>query len=584
MSVCAQNTFDQSEPPGQTPSSVFAEAGINVNKEHVGSADDRENVMYLNDQHCGLVMKELKNQRQTGAMCDAVLLVNDSLQLKAHKCILAANSPYFNSHLSNGGLNTLPVQVSDPKAFEAILDYMYSGQLSVSMASADELLSLCEKLAMADIKMCCIQHMEKSMDISNWLQMLKLAELHTLEGLRSAVQKFAIDNFSLIHQEKEILELSHSMFENILRRCNADMDCDIESYAMEAVLRWTAHNYEARKGSFPQLLNMLRSDIISKDCLDQILLKPGIRDSDILQHNLLEELVNKVHTKHEEDQRRQAEKELVKLTESVQHQGGDAQTITEEQLILSVKKEIDILDNHIDEDMGVIKISSEGSELKVEHQNQVKCEAEASSPETCDHPPEVSDADTDLYDPVAELTGAISQTADYERSTNISRTKETGTDSTSLNFHKPVVVLEALSPLMQGGKLPLRSKRKASKPVKISCSASEDLECAAVPVKRPRGRPPKNRTGLAPLPKPKLKVKAKVIKKKTKSFGTQTLEDTIGSLLDDDENENDGFGEEDEEGDKPKVTVKVKKRGRYKHQGGETSIVLDISLLPKCFL
>nr|BAB83853.1 BING1 [Oryzias latipes] len=75
------------------------------------------------------VLDSLNRQREDGSLCDLSIHVQGQV-FKAHRCVLAASSPYFHDQvlLKNMSAVSIPA-VMDPLAFESVLSCAYTGQL-----------------------------------------------------------------------------------------------------------------------------------------------------------------------------------------------------------------------------------------------------------------------------------------------------------------------------------------------------------------------------------------------------------------------------------------------------------------------
>ena len=284
---------------------------------------DTEAVVYLNEQQCTKVMKTLKAQCEVKQHCDTTLVVNNR-KFYAHQCVLAANSAYFQSLFRNpgpgaGSGSTVHAEViipsSNVKAVESLLDYMYTGQLSVSIAIAEELMILSEKLAIGDIHQCCNIHLEKHIDISNWLLMLALGERYNMEDVVKSVEKCIVENFFVISQGEEVLAFSHGRLKQILRDCNPSGDGDLEHEILLVICKWVACHYLERCEHLTDLLT-----IVDKNKLDlkkvQALLqnhalqKCGMTQLPDTQHFIQEVALLQERRTMEEAERKRLEKEL----------------------------------------------------------------------------------------------------------------------------------------------------------------------------------------------------------------------------------------------------------------------------------
>lgn len=77
------------------------------------------------------VLENLNRQREEGRLCDLSIQVQGQV-FKAHRCVLAASSPYFHDQVLLKNVTTVSLpSVMDPVAFESVLSSAYTGQLSI---------------------------------------------------------------------------------------------------------------------------------------------------------------------------------------------------------------------------------------------------------------------------------------------------------------------------------------------------------------------------------------------------------------------------------------------------------------------
>lgn len=77
------------------------------------------------------VLDSLNRQREEGQLCDLSIHVQGQV-FRAHRCVLAASSPYFHDQVLLKNVTTVSLpSVMDPVAFESVLTSAYTGQLSI---------------------------------------------------------------------------------------------------------------------------------------------------------------------------------------------------------------------------------------------------------------------------------------------------------------------------------------------------------------------------------------------------------------------------------------------------------------------
>ncbi|KAK7898458.1 hypothetical protein WMY93_019311 [Mugilogobius chulae] len=77
------------------------------------------------------VLDSLNRQREEGQLCDLSIHIQGQV-FRAHRCVLAASSPYFHDQVLLKNVTTVSLpSVMDPVVFERVLSSVYTGQLSI---------------------------------------------------------------------------------------------------------------------------------------------------------------------------------------------------------------------------------------------------------------------------------------------------------------------------------------------------------------------------------------------------------------------------------------------------------------------
>lgn len=86
------------------------------------------------------VLETLNEQRNRGHFCDVTVRIHGSM-LRAHRCVLAAGSPFFQDKLLLGYSDIEIPSVVSVHAVQKLIDFMYSGVLRVSGSEALQVLT-----------------------------------------------------------------------------------------------------------------------------------------------------------------------------------------------------------------------------------------------------------------------------------------------------------------------------------------------------------------------------------------------------------------------------------------------------------
>ncbi|CAN9501434.1 unnamed protein product [Ophioblennius macclurei] len=86
------------------------------------------------------VLETLNEQRNRGHFCDVTVRIHGSM-LRAHRCVLAAGSPFFQDKLLLGYSDIEIPSVVSVQSIQKLIDFMYSGILRVSQSEALQILT-----------------------------------------------------------------------------------------------------------------------------------------------------------------------------------------------------------------------------------------------------------------------------------------------------------------------------------------------------------------------------------------------------------------------------------------------------------
>ncbi|XP_038613631.1 zinc finger and BTB domain-containing protein 8A isoform X1 [Tachyglossus aculeatus] len=116
------------------------------------------------------LLEQLNEQRRQDEFCDCSILVEGKV-FKAHRNVLFASSGYFKMLLSQSSKETsqpttATFQAFSPETFTVILDFVYSGKLSLTSQNVIEVMSAASFLQMTDVISVCKTFIKSSLDIS----------------------------------------------------------------------------------------------------------------------------------------------------------------------------------------------------------------------------------------------------------------------------------------------------------------------------------------------------------------------------------------------------------------------------------
>lgn len=141
------------------------------------------------------LLQQLNEQRKQDLFCDCSILVEGKV-FKAHRNVLFASSGYFKMLLSQGSKEssqptTATFQAFSPDTFSVILDFVYSGKLSLTGQNVIEVMSAASYLQMTDVISVCKTFIKSSLDISE-KEKDRYFSLSDKEGSTNGVERLCV--------------------------------------------------------------------------------------------------------------------------------------------------------------------------------------------------------------------------------------------------------------------------------------------------------------------------------------------------------------------------------------------------------
>ena len=182
--------------------------------------------------------KKLNSLRQEGSLCDVTLAVDGGKEFKAHRCVLAASSPYFcnlfTSDMREKTQMEISIEVLSGSVMEDLLSYLYTGAVKIEKeSSVRDILCAADFLMVPRLKKLAGDFFLRNLAVSNCVGVHQLALVTNSEQLE-------------VKAEDEIFEVVDS---------------------------WVERNPESRREYLLRLLGHVRLTLVSQDYLDTKVLK-----------------------------------------------------------------------------------------------------------------------------------------------------------------------------------------------------------------------------------------------------------------------------------------------------------------------
>uniref|UniRef100_A0A480VEC8 Kelch repeat and BTB domain-containing protein 6 n=1 Tax=Sus scrofa TaxID=9823 RepID=A0A480VEC8_PIG len=268
--------------------------------------------------HSAALLAQLKSFYDARLLCDVTIEVvtpgsgpGTGRLFSCNRNVLAAACPYFKSMFTGGMYESHQTNVTmhdvDAESFEVLVDYCYTGRVSLSEANVQRLYAASDMLQLEYVREACASFLARRLDLANCTAILKFADAFDHHKLRSQAQSFIAHNFKQLSRmgsirEESLADLTLAQLLAVLRLDSLDIEsertvCHVAVQWLEAApkergpsaaevfkcVRWTHFTDEDRN----YLEELLTKPIVKKYCLDLMEGALQMRYGDMLYKSLV---------------------------------------------------------------------------------------------------------------------------------------------------------------------------------------------------------------------------------------------------------------------------------------------------------
>jgi len=192
------------------------------------------------------ILEKLREQREAQRFCDVTIRI-DGMNFSAHRAVLAACSPYFETLLDGSRIVRQTVVVASRPgghyAFSHVLQFMYTGMSSLNEDIVLEVMKFSERFCITQLRDRCIEFLQQHMTPSSCFRTKELAHGLGLTGLVRIVDSYIVANAVDIADAESSVELSHAHLEELIGRSMPLSEID----RVRLISRWAEHKEDRRK-------------------------------------------------------------------------------------------------------------------------------------------------------------------------------------------------------------------------------------------------------------------------------------------------------------------------------------------------
>ena len=227
---------------------------------------------YTEREHPRTAFEYLDRMRRRGDLCDVTLIV-DTLEIRAHKVVLAACSQYFEQmfigEFAEPDNQPIFIDEVEEDALIALVDFSYTARIKLTDHNIYSLFEAADLLQFSGVKGACFKYFKQQINKSNCIRTWLFAEGHNCTELMEAALRYIQCNFLDIVRGREFLNLEQP---DIVARLIEleDLAISSEEQVYEAVLGWLHHEPQKRKEHTLKVMRNVRFPSMSRDYLMHI--------------------------------------------------------------------------------------------------------------------------------------------------------------------------------------------------------------------------------------------------------------------------------------------------------------------------
>lgn len=172
-------------------------------------------------------------------LLDVTLTVNEK-EIKAHRIVLAACSPYFRAMLTTGFaesyMSTISLQDCDADSVQQMVNFFYSCELTITQDNIEGILATANLFQITEVVNECGEFMMDEIQMENCLGIQSLAYQYSLASLKSKVDNFLAWNFMSVCIEEEFSLIPGQQLDQIISQDSLHVNGEDDVF--EALMAW----------------------------------------------------------------------------------------------------------------------------------------------------------------------------------------------------------------------------------------------------------------------------------------------------------------------------------------------------------
>ena len=242
------------------------------------------------------LLERLDALRRKETFCDVTVAANGK-EFKAYKVVLAAASPFFLSLLENDMRERkeqrieIRLEEATASVMEDVLQYIYTGNVSVTEESCHNLIATADYLLLPGLKTLAVEFLKEKVTVQNCVFNYYFASKYHCTELTEICCSVINLNFSDVLKTDDFLNLD---MKQVMEWVSSDdINVRAEEEVFTGIVDWVSHNRSEREVCFPDLIRQVRlrpssQDILLKKLVNEDLVTTNIECMNFVLRSIIE--------------------------------------------------------------------------------------------------------------------------------------------------------------------------------------------------------------------------------------------------------------------------------------------------------
>ena len=224
------------------------------------------------------LLEYASKNRNEGFFNDVTVFAGNEM-IKANRLVLSYHSKYFEGMLRITYENVIEIETVDGTTIKALIDFIYTGSITIDDQNVESLLSGAEYLKLNEVKQFCDEFMLEKSKLHDSFAHFKAATLNKEVEMKDDIREYVITHLEELSQTDEFKSLSKVEMLSFIS--NLEQSGVRKTSIYQAVITWVRHNEETRKTEFSELFRMINLNEVDKDFIKNTILKERLVEANV---------------------------------------------------------------------------------------------------------------------------------------------------------------------------------------------------------------------------------------------------------------------------------------------------------------